>query len=315
VSRIIRLSKEGNPGVAACVVAIGNFDGVHRGHRQILDRTLGEARKRNLPAAVVTFEPHPTKVLVPEKAIPLIVPYEERFRLLADYGVDYIAVQKFTKLVAKTPARKWVEDWLVEKLHARHVVLGYDFHFGHDAQGNAESMAQMGAELGFSMEQVRALIAHGKPISSSRIRRLVGAGEMGMVTDLLGAPFHMRGIVREGKRRGTALGFPTANLKTEWELVPARGVYACIAIVDGRRLMAGVNVGFNPTFGEEALSIEAHIVGVDRPLYGEKLALHFIARLRDEKKFDGVEELKKQMTRDMSRVHDILEKKMDMEIR
>ncbi|MCZ7584416.1 MAG: bifunctional riboflavin kinase/FAD synthetase [Deltaproteobacteria bacterium] len=314
MSKLYRIPGGWPPDFERSVVTIGNFDGLHRGHEQIVKRLFAAARKHKAPSVVVTFEPHPGKVLGPD-ARPMIYPYAERVRLLFQQGVDAVVVQEFTAAVSKVEARDWARDVLVDGLRARHVVIGYDFHFGHEAQGDASFLAKMGAENGFDVEQVRATVSHGQPVSSSRVRRLLDAGEVAMAADLLGHPFYLRGRVGRGDGRGRHLGFPTANLETDWELRPARGVYACLAVVNGERRAAAVNVGINPTFEGSEPTIEAHLLDFDEDLYGRDVTIHFLRRLRDERKFDGIEELVRHIRKDLTRVRQIVARRFDIEVR
>ncbi len=298
------------------VITIGNFDGAHLGHKQILDRTIDVARAQSLTSVVLTFEPHPSKVIKRGNAPILIFPYRERLRLLRKMGLDNVAIQSFTLEFSKTTAEQWVRDSLWKGLNAKHIIVGYDFHFGFRGFGDVELLAQMGRELGFGVEQAAPLMSHGRPISSSRIRRLISIGEIGMVNELLGLPFHISGVVERGERRGTEMGFPTANLKSDWESIPATGVYACLAVINGIRHMAGVNVGYSPTFGGGILGIEVHLIDVQSgDLYDKEMSVHFIRKIRDERKFAGPEKLAEQVRRDVERAKEILTPVMEIELR
>ncbi len=289
------------------VVTVGNFDGVHLGHRRILERTVEAARLQNLASAALTFEPHPAKVLADYNKAPMILPYQERYRLLGKMGLDYIAVQVFTSEIAKMEPEDWAAETLARRLRARRVIVGYDFRFGRGAAGDFAMLTKLGESLGFETEQAEACLAHARPVSSSRIRRLVAAGEINMAADLLGAPFHLSGSVVSGDGRGRIIGFPTANLATDWELIPLEGVYACFVCVNEVRYNAAVNVGTRPTFNAKIATIEAHLIeNPPESLYGKKMTLHFIRRLRGVKKFPSPDALVEQIRADVARAKEIL---------
>jgi len=314
VTKLIRIPKDLPAGLSASAVTIGNFDGLHCGHQRILSRLAEEAKKRSLPSAVVTFRPHPAKLLGRHEEHPLIYPYEERYRLLEDFGAEVVAVQNFTRRVSQTPPEKWASDLLVEGLKARYVVVGHDFRFGRKGEGDFETLVRCGLRHGFEVEQVPAAMSHGRPISSSRIRRLIRAGEIAIATDLLGRPFFLRGVVGKGRGRGRELGFPTANLSTKWEMIPAHGVYACLAVMDGTRFIAAVNIGVNPTFGGTEPSVEVHLAGASGDFNGREITIHLLRRLRGERKFDSPKDLVSRIEKDVARTKQIVSRKMDIEI-
>ncbi len=283
-------------------LTIGNFDGVHRGHQFVLSRLNAVAKEHGLPAVVLTFEPHPVKVLYPDKDFHQVLPFHERRRLIQRYGADALATLPFTLETAKTPAKDWVREVLVEKLSVKHLLIGYDFSFGRGRDGEAGHLQELGRQFGFDVEQVPAVEEDDRPISSSRVRRLVEAGEIHKATMLIGRPFHLSGAVVRGEGRGRDLGFPTANLDTEWDLLPHIGVYAAVAMVEGKPLMAAVSIGHNPTFAMHELRIEAHVLDFSGDLYNEEITLHFVRRLRDEKKFQDVAHLVTAMDSDVERV-------------
>jgi len=283
------------------VLTIGNFDGVHRGHQQILRRVRAVADEKKLPAAVITFEPHPLKVLNPEKGVRMIFPYAERERRLADSGIDVMITEQFTVELSQTPAEKWVVEALVDLLRVDTLIMGYDFSFGRGADGDAQQLIQLGRRFGFATEQVPALVVDGRPISSSRIRRLIEAGEVSIALNLLGRPFHVRGTVIHGDGRGGQIGFPTANLDVEADLLPHVGVYGAVAVVGGKAYGAAVNVGNNPTFDLTDLRVEAHLLDFSGELHGQPMDLHFLRRWRDERKFASVEQLVSAMNRDIDK--------------
>jgi len=283
------------------IFTIGNFDGLHRGHQYILRRLSAEAHETGLPAGVLTFEPHPVQLLYPEKGLKLILPFSERTRLFKKYGVEVLVTASFTREIANTPAREWVAEVLVNLLQVRRLLIGYDFNFGRGRDGDAEHLANLGLLYGFSVEQFPPVEDDGRPISSSRLRRLIAAGEIGLAASLLGRPFHLRGKVIHGSERGRELGYPTANLQVNTELIPHIGVYAAVVVVDGQIFAAAVSIGRNPTFDLSELRVEAHLLDFKGNLYDKEMELHFIYRLRDEMKFDFVAQLVEAMEKDIAR--------------
>ncbi|MDP8225124.1 MAG: bifunctional riboflavin kinase/FAD synthetase [Candidatus Lernaella stagnicola] len=283
------------------VITIGNFDGVHRGHQFVISRLNAVAKQLNAPSVAVTFEPHPVKVLNPDKDFQLVLPYKERRRMIARYGVDAVVTLPFTAETAKMPAEQWVREVLIERMSLRHLLIGYDFSFGRGRDGDAAHLSRLGEKYGFEVAQIAAIEEDERPISSSRVRRLVAAGEIQKTTMLLGRPYHLSGTIVHGDGRGRSLGYPTANLQTEWELIPHIGVYAAVAELDGEPRAAAVSVGHNPTFDLRELRIEAYLLDFDDDLSGRELTLHFVRRLRDEKKFHDVNHLIAAMSDDVER--------------
>ncbi|MCC6157988.1 MAG: bifunctional riboflavin kinase/FAD synthetase [Deltaproteobacteria bacterium] len=283
----------------ACTVCVGNFDGLHLGHRSILARARELAGNHGEACVALTFEPHPLRVLRPEKVFAMIYPHAERYRQLAAAGMDAVAVEEFTRDTADTEPEAWIEGILLGALGAAHVVVGYDFRFGHMARGDAAMLQEYAATRGVQVEVMEPVASDGLKVSSSRIRRAIGAGDVETAARLLDRPFHVRGFVAVGAKRGRTLGFPTANLQTDWELIPANGVYAGIAVVDGTRVATGISVGTNPTFGDDGRRIEAHLIDWSGDIYGCEISVHFLARLRDEIRFPNVEALVAQMRADI----------------
>ncbi|HHL39452.1 MAG TPA: bifunctional riboflavin kinase/FAD synthetase [Deltaproteobacteria bacterium] len=285
------LKREESAAARGSVVTLGNFDGIHLGHRRILERVRTRARELGAPSTVYTFEPHPLKVVAPEKSPPLILPLEEKIRLIGGLGIDYLVLADFTKEFASQKPRRFVVDELVERLAVREVMVGHDFSFGKGKGGTVEQLAELGRELGFAVTVIGALTVDGEVVSSSRIRRLIGDGRVGEAARLLTRPFTVYGEVVRGKGLGARLGFPTANIAVETELLPRRGVYAA-AVECGPTARRGVaNVGTAPTAGGKDLGVEVHILDFDGDLYGSRVAVGFLRRLRDERRFDSLEEL------------------------
>jgi len=289
------------------VCTIGNFDGMHLGHQKIFKRLSAAKKKYDLPAVACTFEPHPVRLLNPQKGLKLIYSYEQRYELIEQCEPDALVILDFSHELARTPAQDFVKKVLVDLLHIKMIVVGYDFNFGKGGDGNAEALARFGELYGFEVEQVPAVERDGRIVSSSRIRRLIGAGEMEMVRWMLGRPFYLKGSVVEGKKRGgKLLGFPTANLSTQQELIPAKGVYAAIVKTPLGVHKAAVNVGCNPTFNNDGVSIEAHLLKFSQDIYGSDMEIFFIRRIRDEMRFDSIDRLKAQMEIDIEKIRGIL---------
>lgn len=290
------------------VVTIGNFDGVHLGHRRIFQELKQAAADLGGVSVVITFTPHPLKVLPSRKKLHLITTYEEKEELIAASGVDYLIVIPFTEKFAAITAREFVSDLLVGVIGMRKLIIGYDYAFGRNREGNVELLRQLGGEHGFAV-QVLAPIGDGQIVySSTNIRRMVEHGDVGGVVSLLGRHFSLRGNVVHGHHRGQGLGFPTANLVTEKELVPRSGVYAVKARIGDALYDGACNIGSNPTFADETMSIEVFIFAFDGDLYGQEVRLYFIERIRDERKFPDAAALQKAIAADVARCREILDR-------
>jgi riboflavin kinase/FMN adenylyltransferase len=283
-------------------VTIGNFDGVHRGHQALLDRVVAwRDRTAGGRAVVLTFDPHPVRVLAPQLAPPLITAPGDRRRLLEVRGIDQVLEQRFDRDFAALPPEAFVDRVLMSALGARYVVVGYDFTFGARRAGTVDVLRDLGAAHGFAVEVVPPQVVGGGLVASStKVREFVLEGRVEGAALVLGRPFHVAGSVVSGDRRGRDLGFPTANLRPEGELVPRAGIYAGWLDWGEGLHRAAISVGVNPTFAANGLRIEAHVL--DAPprldLYGRRVHLYFLSRLRDEKRFDGVEALVEQIGRD-----------------
>ncbi len=293
------------PPAVGSVVAIGNFDGVHVGHREILRRLRAHADARGAPAVAYTFDPAPTAVVAPSRHQPRILTLPDRVRYLGDAGVDVVVVEPFTRAFAGHPARWFVDEVLVRRLGAQVAVVGYDFRFGVDRAGDAAFLRSVHPSI--AVDEVGAILFEGEPASSSRIRKLVAAGEVAAAARLLGRPHRLRGTVVAGDQRGRTIGFPTANLDNEVELLPMDGVYAVRAAVDGGALVDGVmNIGMRPTFGGLVRRIEVHLFDTSGDLYGHELTVDVVARVRAELRFDGVEALVAQIRVDVAAARAVL---------
>lgn len=290
------------------VVTIGNFDGVHLGHQALFKRCLERARAISGTALAMTFEPHPMRVLRPAVNLPLITPLRQKLRLIEDFGLDICLCMRFDEDLAKISADAFVEKLLVSRLGASEVVVGYDFAFGHKGLGDVELLRLKGRENGFEVHIVGPVMVDGRPASSTRVRQMVGAGELAAARDLLGRHYRIVGEVITGHGRGgRLLGFPTANLKVSDELLPALGVYAVLVEGAAEGTALGVtNIGKNPTFSNGGLSVETHVLDFDGDLYGQEMTVHFVQRLRAEMRFSGVEELAAQIGLDCQKAREVL---------
>jgi riboflavin kinase / FMN adenylyltransferase len=279
-------------------LALGTFDGVHRGHRRVIGSALEWARRHEATATVVTFDPHPLHVLAPAEAPPLLTTTAVKIDLVSALGLDEVVVIPFTQELAGVAAEDFCRDVLTAALAAAHVSVGSNFRFGHGAAGDAELLRSCG---GFDTEVVPLVEAGGEAVSSSRIRELVASGAVAEARELLEAPFQLDGRVVEGAARGRLLEMPTANLEPSPEVVvPAAGVYAGLARAEGDEYAAAVNVGVRPTFETEGeTKIEAYLIGFEGDLYGRTVRLCFLERLRDEVRFESPEELVAQMKTDV----------------
>jgi len=299
----------------ATVVTIGNFDGVHLGHREIFRRVVTRAREMAATATVVTFEPHPLKVLAPRQAPRLLNTYAEKERLIAASCIELLVSLPFDAAMASMPAAQFVEQVLVRGLQVGHLIIGYDYAFGRGREGDADFLRQAGIRFGFGVEVLEPVVSGTQVYSSTLIRRRLADGDVAGVVALLGRHFTLEGEVISGAQRGARLGFPTANLLTEKEVLPRPGVYAVKVKLDERYHDGVMNIGFNPTFGLERISLEVHILGFSRQIYGERLRVYFIDRLRDEMIFASGDALARQISADITRAKAVLAESRVIEYR
>jgi riboflavin kinase/FMN adenylyltransferase len=295
-----------------CAVTIGAYDGVHVGHRLVIERVRRVAAEQDLASAVVTFDQHPAAVVRPESAPRLLTDLEQKIELLGETGVDYVLVVRFDRARSQESADDFVREVLVGCLNTRAVVVGHDFHFGYRRRGNVAMLQTMGAELGFDVTGLR-LFPGGPgdlPVSSTRIRELLASGSVEGAASLLGRPHQVRGVVNRGDQRGRVLGFPTANVAVpEAVAMPADGVYAGWYLrPDGVRRPAALSLGRRPTFYENAdmALLEAYVLDFDADLYDETARVEFVARLRGQSRFASVTDLVAQMDRDVSATRQVL---------
>ncbi|GAA4924429.1 riboflavin kinase/FMN adenylyltransferase [Stackebrandtia albiflava] len=298
------------PGWGRSVITIGVFDGVHRGHQQIIGRAVETARTMGLPSVVVTFDPHPSEVVRPGAHPLTLTDLDRRAELVAALGVDGFCVQPFTPEFSRLSAESFVHDMLVGDLHAAAVVVGENFRFGHKAAGDVSLLEKLGHAFGFAADAV-ALAGTGATVySSTFIRSCVDAGDVAAAAEALGRPHRVRGVVVRGADRGgSQLGFPTANLRHDpHAAVPADGVYAGrFARADGTVLPAAISVGTNPTFAGTDRTVEAHILDFSGDLYGEEAGIDFVARLREQRTYDSLPPLIAQMEADVVETRRLLE--------
>jgi riboflavin kinase/FMN adenylyltransferase len=282
-------------------LAIGTFDGLHLGHRALIAGTIEAARERGLSAGVVTWDRHPAQVVRPEAVPPLLTSLDRKLELLEETGVDLAAAVPFDDDLSRWSPERFVGEVLVQGLGARLVRVGHDWRFGHKASGDTDLLTKLGAQHGFEVDAVHLERSDGEPVTSTRTRSAVAAGDMARAARLLGRPFDVDGVVVRGDGRGATLGYPTANLDIDPALArPAQGVYAGRVRVKEDWYRAAVNVGKNLTFGGEVIRVEAYILDLDADIYGETLRLEFWQRLRDELKFDSVDALIAQMDDDVA---------------
>lgn len=282
-----------------CVLALGNFDGVHLGHRRLLEHGLGQAVRLGVGLSVLIFEPHPLKVLFPERELKLLSTTEERLLYLETIGVQTVYHLPFTREMANTSPEQFVEEILLP-LGVVHVVVGFNYSFGAQGRGNPELIQALGKKHGFGVSVLHAQTIGGRVISSSSIRKALLHGDVILASSLLGHPPCLRGTVVHGEERGRQLGYPTANIiPAEDYLIPKRGVYAVWANLDGKRVSGMMNIGMKPTFHDLYTTMaEVHFFDFSGDLYGSEIMVNIVERLRDERKFNGVNELLMQLKKD-----------------
>jgi len=290
-----------------CCVTIGNFDGVHFGHQQLFATVVEKARARNGTSVVITFDPHPLQVLLPD-GIKLISTCEQKAELIEKAGIDILVVIRFSKEFAKTTAEDFVKNLLVDTLGVEELVVGYDYGFGKGRGGNIDFLKEQGGIYNFPVSVVNALYVEDQLVSSTKIRNLVTQGQMAAARKLLGRNYQIRGTVQVGKQRGgKVIGFPTANLKfNEEDLVPKHGVYVTQVVYGGRCYGGILNIGYNPTFGEDKLVAETHIFDFNEDIYGKPINVNLLKFLRSEIKFEGATQLAQQIAKDVSIAQEVL---------
>ncbi|MBI2204140.1 MAG: bifunctional riboflavin kinase/FAD synthetase [Candidatus Rokubacteria bacterium] len=294
------------PDRGPAVVALGTFDGVHRGHRAILGTAVDRALALGVPSVACTFEPHPIEVLQPGRAPAAITTLDERLALIAATGIDGTLVIDFTPATARIEPEAFVGDVVAGRLQAREVVVGFNHSFGRGARGNADLLGKLGERLGFATHVVPPYTVDGVAVSSTAIRAALAAGDVERAATFLGRPYAVIGEVVRGAGRGRQLGFPTANVRPDRPALARVGVYACRMEVDGADHPAVVNVGVRPTFGETTLAVEVHVLDFSADLYGRRVRVTFLHRLRDETRFPSVEALRTQIEADVAQARALL---------
>ncbi len=293
--------------IDASVATLGNFDGIHLGHQALVSQTVEDARRRRAASVVITFDPHPLKILTPGRAPCLILTAEDKIEMLGALGVDVVVNQRFDPAFARVRAEDFVRRAIVERLKTQKIFVGRDLRFGHAREGSIEQLVGWGASLRFSVSIVEPILVKGVRVSSSRIRQLIQEGQVDDARELLGRYHFISGIVIEGNRRGREIGFPTANIASRTEVVPKNGIYATLFYLDGRWWPSASSIGVNPTFGAGARTIESYILDFERGIYGEAIKLAFVKKIRDEMKFPDVASLVAQIEDDVKTARSIFD--------
>ncbi len=292
--------------ITESAVTIGNFDGVHRGHAELFRHLKERGARLGLPTVVVTFEPHPLAVLAPEAAPPLITTFSQKAELIEQAGIDCLAVIPFNREFSQIPAETFVRSLLCGTFGMRHIIIGHDYAFGRDRMGNYATLAAMGTECGFSIEDLKPVGENSTIFSSSLARRLIGDGDMSGATTILGRYHVISGRVVHGREIGSKIGFPTANIVTDNELIPPDGVYAVMVSIGEQLIKGACNIGKNPTFEGHDRTIEVFLLDYSGRFYDSTIALCFVRRLREEKKFPDVDALVQAINHDVATTRTVL---------
>ena len=280
------------------VVTIGNFDGVHKGHQVLIEKTATYAKARGIKSAVFTFLNHPINYFVPEK-VKNIFDEKEKERLIEGFGIDYLIDIPFDKAMTQISAEQFVVKILKDKIHAKKIVVGHDFTFARNKEGNVKVLKELGHEYGIEVEIVQPIKINGIRVSSTFIRELISEGRIDEIPQYLGTPYVIEGEIIHGKANGRKMGYPTANISLKDQIIkPKNGIYASRVIIDGKKYFGATNVGMNPTVNGKYLSIETNILNFDEDIYGKRVRIEFLEKIRDEKKFESLDELKKQLDLD-----------------
>jgi riboflavin kinase/FMN adenylyltransferase len=285
------------------------FDGLHLGHQLIMSTVVERARAIGAVPTVITFDPHPRAVLHPESAPPLLQTFDQKIEALGVLGIEQTIVLRFTSEFASVRAHEFLRDVVMDRLHAKEVYLGKGFAFGHEREGNIELLRRVGSELGFVAGEVPEVKLRGRRVSSSKIRELLSQGKVNLARRMLGRPYGVEARVEHGSERGHQLGFPTANLHPHNRVIPRNGVYVTGTLIEGNWRRSVTNVGLRPTFGDATEpSVETFVMNWDGDLYGDVVRVRFLHRLRDERKFGSIEELKTQIATDVARANSYFER-------
>jgi len=290
------------------VLTLGVFDGLHLGHQLIMKTVVERARVTNGVPTVITFEPHPRAVLHPESAPPLLQTLDQKIEALAVLGIEQVIVIHFNQAFSQIRAEDFLRNVVSGRLQAKEVYLGRGFFFGHNREGNIDLLRRVSQQLGFFADEVPEVRLRGKRIGSTVIRQLLIEGRVNLARRMLGRPYGVEGPVERGAARGVNLGFPTANVQPHNRVIPQRGVYVTATLIDGQWRRSVTNIGVRPTFGDAMEpSVETHVMSWSGDLYGDVVRVRFLHRLRDEKKFGSIDELKRQIERDVTRGHRFFE--------
>jgi len=288
------------------VLTIGNFDGVHLGHQIIFRRVAEIAKEHQGTGIVFTFEPHPLKIIAPEKVPPLLTNFRKKMELIAQCGIDQVICADFNQTFADQHPRDFAENILVGKIGVQEIVVGYDYAFGRGREGTVAYLKKMGEEFGFKVHVIDPVEFNGHRVSSSFVRELIEEGDVTRARDFLGRYYSIQGPVIHGYKTGRGIGFPTANIDTTKVQIPATGVYAVYVLSEGQVYSGVVNIGFNPTFNRDTLSVEVHIFDFGETIYGEEIEITFIERIRGEIQFESAEALVAQIEKDIATAKTIL---------
>ena len=292
------------------VLTQGTFDGVHFGHRRILRHVVSEARKIDGVSVLLTFYPHPRLVLYPDdNELKLLTTIEEKVDLVSALGIDYLIIIPFTKELSRLRASDFVRDILVEQLHISKLIIGYDHRFGRNREGGLQEMSRFAETYNFDLEEIPPQDIDDSIVSSTKIRKALLEGDVHLAKDYLGDLYTISGKVEEGLQRGTAIGYPTANVRvsSSYKLIPQNGVYAVWVYVEKIKYAGMLNIGYNPTFEDKKWSMEVHILNFNKNIYHHKILISFCSRIREEMKFENVTSLVNQLTKDEGKVRSILE--------
>ncbi len=289
------------------VVSVGTFDGIHLGHQKLINKVLNISKSKNLKSIVLTFNPHPRAVLNNENAIKLLTTQEEKNKIFRSYQIDYLITQDFSKSFSKLSPMEFIRDILIKKLNVKHVVIGYDHHFGNNRNANSDHLSDFAKDFGFDVSKVEAYNKNTVSISSTKIRNLILKGKINEANDLLGYQFILTGKVVNGLGRGKNLGFPTANILIDTQKIkPGNGVYLISSIINERNVYGMMNVGYNPTFIDKGYSIEIHFLEFNQDLYEKKISISLIKKVREEKKFDSAHHLALQLEEDKKKCFELI---------
>jgi riboflavin kinase/FMN adenylyltransferase len=293
------------------IVTVGVFDGLHIGHQAVIQQVLTQSEKFNLASLVLTFDPPPLAFLAPERCPPALTTLSKKIEILDQLGVDGVVFARFDAYLQQMSPDAFVQQVLLQRLHAKQVIIGYDWQFGKGRSGNAEALRQLGDQYQFSVMIVGPVQLHGMPVHSTRVREAIAGGNLNLVSDLLGRRYSIMGEIVQGDGRGRQIGFPTANIDAGNQMLPPSGVYAIQVKLEGRMLNGVMNMGTRPTFDGEEFQIETHLFDFEQMVYGKKMEIFFIEKIRDERRFPNPEILVNQIKQDVATAKAILNQMKD----